>query len=73
VNYLDLIVDPLNQELMQSRGNTMIDMNSIVTKNNTIVTLYLDDEKYGSKRFARYGELHRDDASSLHRVASPRR
>jgi hypothetical protein len=51
----------------------MIDMNSIVTKNNTIVTLYLDDEKYGSKRFARYGELHRDDASSLHRVASPRR
>jgi hypothetical protein len=69
MNYLDLIVNTLNQKLVQSRGNTMIDMNPIAAKDNTIVTLHLDDEKYGSKRFAPYGELHRDDASSLHRVA----
>jgi hypothetical protein len=33
----------------------MICMNSIVAKNNTIVTLYLDDEECGSKRLAPYG------------------
>jgi hypothetical protein len=47
----------------------MIDMNPITAKDNTIVTLHLDDEECSSKRFAPYGELHRDDASSLHRVA----
>jgi hypothetical protein len=47
----------------------MIGMNLITTKNNTIVTLHLDDEECCSKRLAPYGELHRDDTSSLHRVA----
>jgi hypothetical protein len=47
----------------------MIGMNLITTKNNTTVTLHLDDEECGSKRLAPYGELHRDDTSSLHRVA----
>jgi hypothetical protein len=71
MNYLDLIVDLLNQELVKSRGNTMIGVNPIAAKDNTIVTLHLNDEECGSKRFAPYGELHRDDASSLHRVAPP--
>jgi hypothetical protein len=57
VNYRDLIVDPLNQELVQNRGNATIDMNPIVTKNNTTVTLHLNDEKYDSERLAPYGEL----------------
>jgi hypothetical protein len=69
VYYLNLIVDPLNQELMQSRTNTMIGVNPIVTKNNTIVTLHLDDEERGSERLPPYGELHGDDASGFHRVA----
>jgi hypothetical protein len=69
VNYLNLIVDPLNQELVQSRGNATIGVNPIATKNNTIVTLHLDDEKCSSKRLAPNGELHGDDTSSLHRVA----
>jgi hypothetical protein len=47
----------------------MIGMNPITTKNNTIVTLHLNDEECGSKRFAPYGGLHRDDASSLHQDA----
>jgi hypothetical protein len=33
----------------------MIDMNPIEAKNNTIVTLHLDDEECGSKRLAPYG------------------
>jgi hypothetical protein len=69
VNYLNLVIDSLNQELVQTRGNTMIGMNLITTKNNTIVTLHLDNKECGSKTLAPYGELHRDDASSLHRVA----
>jgi hypothetical protein len=69
MNYLNLVVDPLNQELVQSRGNAMIDMNPIAIKNNAIVTLHLDDKKCGSKRLAPNGELHGDDTSSLHRVA----
>jgi hypothetical protein len=47
----------------------MIDMNSIVAKNNTIVTLHLDDEECGSSRLGPDGEQHGDDASSLHQVA----
>jgi hypothetical protein len=47
----------------------MIGVNAIMTKNNTIVTLHLDDEECGSKRFAPNGELHGDDTSILHRVA----
>jgi hypothetical protein len=54
---------------MQSRRNTTIFMNSIVAKNNTIVTLHLDDEERGSERLAPYGEIHGDDTSGLHRVA----
>jgi hypothetical protein len=66
---LNLIIDTLNQELVQSRGNTMIDVNPIAAKNNTIVTLHLNDKECGSKRFTPNGELHGDDSSSLHRVA----
>jgi hypothetical protein len=69
VNYLNLVVDPLNQELMQSRENATIGVNPIAAKNNTIVTLHLDDEESGSKRFAPNGELNGDDTSSLHQVA----
>jgi hypothetical protein len=69
VNYLDLIIDPLNQELVQSRGNAIIGVNPIAAKNNTIVTLHLNDEECGSERLAPNGELHGDDASSLHQVA----
>jgi hypothetical protein len=69
VNYLNLIVDPLNQELVQSRGNTTIGVNPIAAKNNTVVTLHLNDEECGSKRFAPNGELHGYDTSGLHRVA----
>jgi hypothetical protein len=47
----------------------MIVVNPIVAKNNTIVTLHLDNEEYGSERFAPCGELHGDDASGLHWVA----
>jgi hypothetical protein len=47
----------------------MIGMNLIMTQNNTIVTLNLNDEERGSERLASYGELQGDDASSLHRVA----
>jgi hypothetical protein len=38
----------------------MIDVNPIVAKNNTIVTLHLDDEEHSSERLAPYGELHGD-------------
>jgi hypothetical protein len=68
MKYLNLVVDSLNQELVQYRGNVTIGMNPITTKNNTIVILHLDDEECGSKKLASNGELHRDDASSLHRV-----
>jgi hypothetical protein len=39
MNYLNLIIDPLNQELVQSSWNATIGVNLITTKNNTIVTL----------------------------------
>jgi hypothetical protein len=44
-------------------------MNLIVAKNNTIVTLHLDDEECDIKRLAPYGELHGDVAPSLHCIA----
>jgi hypothetical protein len=47
----------------------MIDMNPIAVKNNTIVTLHLNDKEYSGERLAPYGELHRDDTPSLHRIA----
>jgi hypothetical protein len=71
VNYLNVVVDPLNQELVQCGGNAMIAVNPFTAKNNTIVTLHLDNEECDSKRLAPNGELHGDDASSLHRVAPP--
>jgi hypothetical protein len=70
VNHLDLIVDLLNQELVQSGGNAMIGVNPITVKNNTIVTLHLGDEEYGSERLAPYDAFHGDNASSLYRVAN---
>jgi hypothetical protein len=69
VDYLDFVDDSLNQELVQSRRNTMIGVNPIVAKNNTIVTLHLDDEECGRERLAPYSEFHGDDATRLHRVA----
>jgi hypothetical protein len=66
MNYLNLAIDLLDQELVQNRANATIDVNPITIKNNTIVTLHLDDKEYDSKRLAPNGELHRDDTSSLH-------
>jgi hypothetical protein len=47
----------------------MIGVNPIIAKNNTIVTLHLNNEECGSKLLAPYGELHGDDTPCLHRVA----
>jgi hypothetical protein len=47
----------------------MVGMNQITAKNNTPVTLHLNDEERGGKRLAPYGELHGDDTLGLHRVA----
>jgi hypothetical protein len=66
MNYLNLVVDSLDQELVRSRGNATIGVNPIAAKNNTIAILHLDDEECGSKRLAPNGELHGDDTSSLH-------
>jgi hypothetical protein len=49
MHQFDLVIDPLDEELMQSRRNTTVGMNSIAAKNNTIVTLHLDDEERGSE------------------------
>jgi hypothetical protein len=54
---------------MQSRRNAAVGMNPIVAKNNTVVTLHLDDEERDSERLAPYGEFHGNDTPSLHRVA----
>jgi hypothetical protein len=69
MNYLDLVIDLWNQELVQSRGNATIVVNPITIKNNTIVTLHLDDEECSSERLAPYGELYKDDTFGLHWVA----
>jgi hypothetical protein len=47
----------------------MVGMNPIAAKNNTVVTLHLDDEECGSERLAPYGELHGTNTPSLHQVA----
>jgi hypothetical protein len=49
----------------------VVGMNPIVTKNNAIVTLHIDDEERSSERLAPYGELHGDDTPGFHRVAPP--
>jgi hypothetical protein len=54
---------------VQTRRNTAVGVNPITAKNNTVVTLLLDDEERSGKRLAPYGELYGDDISSLHRVA----
>jgi hypothetical protein len=54
MNYLDLVIDPLNQQLVKSRGNVMIGMNLIAAKNNTMVTLHLNNEECGRKKLAPY-------------------
>jgi hypothetical protein len=69
VHYLNLVVDPLNQKLVQNRMNVTIGVNPITTKNNTIVILHLDDEERSSEQLAPYSKLHGDDASGRHRVA----
>jgi hypothetical protein len=46
----------------------MIGVNPIVAKNDTIVTLHLDNEERDSERLAPYGELYGDDTLALHRV-----
>jgi hypothetical protein len=43
-------------------------MNPIAAKNNTIVTLHLDDEECDSERLAPYSELHGDGTPGFHRV-----
>jgi hypothetical protein len=55
---------------MQSRTYATIGVNPNMAKNNTIVTLHLDDEEHGSERLAPYGELHGDDTPGFHRVAA---
>jgi hypothetical protein len=47
----------------------MINVNPIAAKNNTIVTLHLNDEEHDSKGLAPYSELHADDNASFHRVS----
>jgi hypothetical protein len=64
--YINLIINPLNHELMQNRRNIMIGMNSITIQNNTIVILYLDDEEHDSECLTSYGKLHGNTASDLH-------
>jgi hypothetical protein len=46
-------------------------VNPITVKNNTIVTLHLDDDECGSELLAPYDEFHGDDTLGLHRVAPP--
>jgi hypothetical protein len=43
-------------------------MNLITTKNNTVVTLHLDDKERGRKQLAPYNELHGDNTLGLHLV-----
>jgi hypothetical protein len=54
---------------MQSRRNATIGVNSIMAKNNTIVSLHLDDEERSSERLTPYGELHGDDTPGFQQVA----
>jgi hypothetical protein len=56
---------------MQSRRNTTIDVNSIMAKNDTIVTLHLNNEERGSERLTPHGELHGDDTLGFHRTSPP--
>jgi hypothetical protein len=44
-------------------------VNPITAKNDTIITLHVDDKECGSERLAPYDELHGDDTPGLHRVA----
>jgi hypothetical protein len=66
--HLVLVVDPLNQKLMQSRRHTPIGVNPIMTQNNIVVTLHLNNEESGSEQLAPHRELHGDDAPNLYRL-----
>jgi hypothetical protein len=46
----------------------VVDVNLITIKNNTIVTLHLDNKECGSEQLAPYGELYEDDTPGLYRV-----
>jgi hypothetical protein len=46
---------------VQSRRDAAVGVNPITAKNNTVITLHLNDEERGSERLAPYGELHGDD------------
>jgi hypothetical protein len=54
---------------MQSRRNAAVSMNLVMAKNNTVVTLHLNDEECGSERLAPYGELHGENTLGLYVVA----
>jgi hypothetical protein len=69
MHHLNLVIDPLNKKLMLIRSHTPIGMNPIMTQNNTIITLHLDNEENGSERLAPYGELHGDVAYGPHQAA----
>jgi hypothetical protein len=71
VYHFDLVIDPLNPKLVQSRRHTTIGVNPIVTQNNTVITLHIDDEECGSEQLAPNGVLHGEDAIGLHWVAPP--
>jgi hypothetical protein len=55
--------------VVQSRRNAAVGVNPIAAKNNTVITLHLDDEERGGERLPPYGELHGDDTPDLHRIA----
>jgi hypothetical protein len=50
---------------MQGKGHTTIGMNPTTIQNNTIVTLYIDDEESSWQRLVSHGKLHRKDIFRL--------
>jgi hypothetical protein len=63
VNDLNIIVDPLNQELMQGTRYVTVDMNPIPPQDNAIITLHLSDEEHGSQSLAPHTRLHGSNES----------
>jgi hypothetical protein len=58
VNDLNIITNPLDQELMQGRRYAMVGMNPIMPKDDAIVTLHLDNEERSSQSLAPHSQLH---------------
>jgi hypothetical protein len=58
VNDLNIITNPLDQELMQGRRYATVGMNPIPPQDDTIATLHLDDEECGCQSLAPHGQLH---------------